>query len=271
MRSSLISLVIFLFSPNLAWPGALNGIVSLPNQPTVNTMQRDTAGNLYIAGYVPAANPRSMYDFDAFVGKLSGDGGTVLYWTVFPGGAFEEVTAFTLAPDGTVLATGFTFSTDFPVTSNAAESQNTAPSKGNTFRVQNQIVTVNGPQTGFFVRLDANGQVAYASYLNGSATVAESASPLAIAGDASGAAYISGVGNFSSTSGALPTATYLGGGYFLRKLDVTGKTVFTTGGIGGSQIALDGQGAIYIAGNQQAGFPLPETAGAFQSTIVNNV
>ncbi len=264
-------LTLLLLSAGLAWPGVLNGIASLPNQPTVTAIQRDASGNLYLAGYVAAANPRTFYDFDAFVAKLSGDGGTVLFWTLFSGSGFEETTALTLAPDGSIMTTGFTFSSDFPVTAGAAQPVNTAPTRGDTFRVQNQIVTVQGPHTGFFARLDAGGKVVYASYLNGSATALQPPSPMAIATDTTRAAYITGQGVFPSTTGALAAANNLSAAYFVTKLDATGKTVFTTGGIGGLQVALDSQGSLYLAGSQHSSFPLPVTAGAFQSTTVNSV
>lgn len=264
-------LTLLLLSAGLAWPGVLNGIVSLPNQPTVTAIQRDASGNLYLAGYVAAANPRTFYDCDAFVAKLSGDGGTVLFWTLFSGSGFEEATALTLAPDGSIMTTGFTFSSDFPVTAGAAQPVNTAPTRGDTFRVQKQIVTVSGPHTGFFARLDANGKVVYASYLNGPATALQPPSPMAIATDATGAAYITGPGVFPSTTGALAAPINLSAGYFVTKLDATGKTVFTTGGIGGLKVALDSQGSLYLAGSQQPSFSLPVTAGAFQSTIVSSV
>ncbi|HYM05145.1 MAG TPA: hypothetical protein VEU11_01165 [Terriglobales bacterium] len=139
--------MIYLAGAALAWAGRVDSVVPLPNQPSVAACQRDAAGNLYIAGSVPAAHPRSAFDIDAFVAKLSSDGSKVLFWTVLSGSQQDAVTALALAPDGSILAVGTTSSSDFPVTRNAAEPSIAAP----------------GIDTGFFARLDASGNVTYAT------------------------------------------------------------------------------------------------------------
>jgi hypothetical protein len=240
MRLLIYSLGLFLLTFRPAWTGSLSGIVTLPNQPTVTAMQQDAAGNIYIAGSVSAG---------AFVAKLSGGGATVQFWKTF---AKSGVGALALAPDGSILIAGSTSS--FPVTPDAAEPQNSS-STGNL--------------TGYFARLDTNGNVIYATYLNGSSLALQqfSPSPLAIATDAAGNVYISGQGLFDSTPGALPLVEYYGSGFFVIKLDATGKIVFATSAVGGTNIATDSQGFIYVAGSQQYEYPVPITSGAFQSTV----
>jgi len=241
MRPISFLLALFLLALSPAWTGSLTSIVTLPNQPGVTAMQQDTAGNVYIAGSVAAG---------AFVAKLSGGGATVQFWKTF---ANSGVGALALAPDGSILIAGSTSS--FPVTPNAAEPQST------------------GNLTGYFARLDANGDVVYATYLNGSSLALPqfSPNPLAIATDAAGNAYITGQGLFDSTPGALPLVNFYGSGFFVIKLDALGKIVFTTSAAGGASIAVDAQGFIYVAGSEQYDYPVPLTSGAFQSTVVFHI
>ena len=242
-HSAAFSLVLLLGS-SVAWSGRVDTVVSLPNQPSVVAMQRDAAGNLYLGGSVPPAHPRSQGDTDAFVAKLSSDGSKVLFWTVLSGSQSQSVWALALAADWSILVAGSTGSTDFPVTPDAAEPH-------------------SATGAAFFARLDTNGNVVYASYLEASAIV----TPLAITSDASGAVYITGRGFLPSTPGTLPTIFGNGPGFFLVKLDATGKQVFATGGIGGSLIAVDAAGFIYVAGaTDDPSYPLPVTPGAFQTT-----
>src|SRR5207248_7098127 len=91
--------------------------------------------------------------------------------------------------------------------------------------------------------------VAYATFLGGSATDFATA----VAVDASGAAYIVGntaSANFAGTSLTTPRPA---SPVFVTKLASDGTLVFTAfvGGSGsqtGSAVALDGSGAIYLAG-----------------------
>jgi hypothetical protein len=237
MRSITFLLALFLSTLSPAWTGSLTGIATLPNQPIVTAMQQDTAGNIYIAGSVSAG---------AFVAKLSDGGATDQFWKTF---AQSGVGALALAADGSILIAGSTSS--FPVTPNAAEPQST------------------GNLTGYFARLDTNGNVVYATYLNGSSLALQqfSPSPLAIAADGAGNVYITGQGLFDSTPGALPLVNYHGNGTFVIKLDATGKIVLATSAVGGTSIATDSQGFIYVAGSQQFNYPVPITPGAFQSSM----
>lgn len=234
-------LTAFLLSAGLIWAGRVDSVIPLPNQASVSAVRRDVAGNLYIGGSVPAAHPRSQSDTDAFIAKLSSEG-QVMFWTVLSGSQSENVTALVVTVDGSTLAVGTTYSTDFPVTPNAA------------------IPHITGT-TGFFVHLDANGRVVYASYLASVYIL-----PQAITTDTAGAAYITGRGILVSSPGTIPAISDNGRGYFVMKLDATGKPVFATGGIGGSAISLDARGFIYIAGStDDPNYPLPVTQGAFQA------
>jgi hypothetical protein len=69
--------------------------------------------------------------------------------------------------------------------------------------------------------LDSNGNLVYATYLNGSSLALPQFSPrfLGITTDASGNAYLTGEGLFGSTPGALPLVNSYGSGFFVIKLD----------------------------------------------------
>src|SRR5258708_10849557 len=242
MRGSVVFSLLLLLGADLAWSGRIDSVIPLPTQSSLAALQRDAAGNLYVGGSVPAAHPRSDGDIDAFVAKLSSDGSKVLFWTVLSGSQNDSVKALALAPDGSILAVGTTGSTDFPVTQSAAAPHSTGGGV-------------------FFARLDTNGNVVYASYLEVLAFV----TPRAITADASGAAYITGMGMLASTPGTLPATTSTYGTFFLLKLDAAGKPVYATGGIGGSFTPVHAKGFIYVSGGAGPGYPLPVPPGAFRA------
>lgn len=257
MHSHRILPALLLLSIAPAFAG-ISSIAALPGPLTVSAMKTDAAGNLYIAGSGPNPKTANPGGTAAIVAKLSGDGTTVQFLTTLAGHGFDSATAMAIAADGTILVAGSTSSPDFPVTAGAAETTNPAAGIGGT---------------GFFARLDAKGNVLYASYVNG-ATPAGSPTVLSIldiATDASGAAYITGQGILASTAGALPAVQYFGSGFFVAKLDASGKLAFSTGAGGGTHIAVDAQGNIYVAGSERSGYPVPITPGAFQSTVKDTV
>src|SRR5258708_32097429 len=248
--------VILIVLGPFVYAGRVTSTLQLPNPVALNALQRDTAGDVYLAGNTGSTTGLPADTADAFVAKLSGDG-TVLFWTTFGGSKADYVSAMAIAPDGSISVTGSTASLDFPLTPDAA---------------QTKFVTNSQGFTGFFVRLDATGKIRYASYLNTNYSVpagssAPSFSPAGITLDASGAAYITGEGSFVSTAGTLPTVQ--NGGWIL-KLNTSGKIVFGTGFIGGGIISLDSQGFIYIVGSADPSFSLPITPGAFQTIVTSN-
>ncbi len=221
--------------------------VQLPSNPTVYTIKRDAAGNVYLAGDLLVSGRA----FDAFVAKVASDG-TLAYFTTFGGTRSETITAFALTADGSVVAVGGTNSFDFPVTADAAEKLNLYP-----------LNQPSGP--GFVAKLDSGGHVSYASYLNGDFTTNGGVAPLDVALDSSGAAFITGSGAFAAAGGALAN-TGMPAALFVLKLDPSGKLVFSSNAIGGNRIALGQDGAIYVAGSAESP-TIPVPAGALQSTI----
>jgi hypothetical protein len=129
----------------------------------------------------------------------------------------------------------------------------------------------------FVIKLDATGQIAYATYLGGDGYDGGAV----IAADSSGNAYVGGftyagttANNFPTTPNALfpkPTANF-GGDGFLTKLNPAGsQLVYSTyvPNMPLSGIAADGQGNTYFIGTISSGNSFPVTQGAFQTARVN--
>lgn len=125
----------------------------------------------------------------------------------------------------------------------------------------------------FVIKLDATGQIAYATYLGGDGV--DSASAIAV--DSSGNAYVGGFtfagttpNNFPITPGAAFTKSSANDG-FLSELNPAGsKLVYSTyvPAMPVSGIAVDEQGNAYFVGTATS---FPVTAGAFQTSNSNPV
>ena len=116
----------------------------------------------------------------------------------------------------------------------------------------------------FVSKLDAQGNVLYATYFGGSAN--EQASSMAV--DSSGAVYVTGTttsSDFPVTAGAYARS----GGSFLFKLNADGSlaysTYFAPAGNYPVAIAVDPAGSAYLAGVTYGN--LPVTPGAYQNTL----
>lgn len=236
----------------------------------------DTQGNAYIAGSagpgqfptVTGSYNTSQYSCCAFVTKFNPSGSALVYADFFGGASFpyiygdpDTVSAIAVNSSGEVYATGFAYSTDFPVTNGAFQSVNNAGA--------------NRSSNAFVVKINSSGSaLLYATYLGGSTSSAGNA----IAIDGSGNAYIAGGTldlDFPFTSGSFQTVNLAhAGGYvtgFVAKLGATGTSLGYATYLGGSNltrpngIAVDGTGNVYIAGNTVS-TDFPVTSGAFQTT-----
>ncbi len=205
----------------------------------------DGVGNPYLTGYTDSTDFPTRQalqpdfgggSYDAFVVKLSADGGTLIYATYLGGSDFDIGTGIAVDSAGTAYLTGWTNSTNFPT------RQAPQPDFG------------GGPYDAFIAKLSADGAaLVYASYLGGS----ESEEGAGIAVDGAGNAYLTGwtrssdfpthqalqadfgggttdafVAKFSADGAALVYASYLGGGSFDS----------------GNGIAVDGAGNAYLTG-----------------------
>ena len=178
----------------------------------------------------------------------------VLSYSSYLGGSDLDVgQAIAVDGDGSAYVTGYTESTNFPVTTGARQT------------------TSGGAADVFVTKLNAAGTgLVYSTYLGGSS----SDHGRAIAVDVSGSVYLTGSTrstNFPATSGARQT-TYGGlGDAFLAKLNAAGTALVYATYLGGSEgdggegIGVDSSGNAYVAGGTRS-TNFPVTAGALQTT-----
>src|SRR6266436_5288166 len=160
------------------------------------------------------------------------------YSTYLGGSGYDSGTAIAVDASGNAYVTGFTRSSNFPVT--AGSFQTSCGTTG----------TCNGYFWDAFVtKLTANGQIVYSSYLGGSGK--------AIAVDASGSAYVAGQtfsSNFPTTAGAFKTIYRGAGDAFVAKMSPGGTSLQYSTYLGGSGtdnaegIAVDSSGNAYVTG-----------------------
>ena len=244
----------------------------------------DAAGDAYIAGSTtstkfPSMNPVSPtapLDLSlgtGFVSELN-PAGTALLYSTYLGGSGN--TAFGDGPNaiavdgsGNIYVTGFTGSSDFPLSTVITPFQATAPA------------SVTSQRAGFITKLapSASGlaQLAYSSYLGGN--LLDSGQGIAV--DGSGNAYVVGVTQSSTfpTHGTqiIPGPTNPAGNAFLTKINTTtsgtASLVYSTL-LGGSSaassfvgfgdialaVAVNGADAYVVGGTSATDFPTAGTA-----------
>lgn len=262
----------------------------------------DPLGNYYITGFTFSGNlPTSGSSVqsanhggsaysdlggDAFVAKFSPSG--ALVYVTYLGGSNDEVGAAIAADaSGNAYVTGYTASTNFPVTTGAYQTQYGG---GTTV---NQVAVVSGDA--FVAKLNPAGSaLIYSTYLGGN----KDDLGAAIAVDAAGNAYVGGAttstnfpvagaaqGQFKGTGGnpnlcaGCNGPLFGSGDGFVAKLNAAGSALVWSTYTGGSlddsvtAIALDAAGAVY-AGGATLSPDFPTTSGAYQTkyggTLSNN-
>jgi len=237
----------------------------------------DSSGDAYVAGYTystdfPVQNalqPNNAGGVDAFVTELSADGSSMVYSTYW-GGSLDDVgTGIVVDSNGNAYLSGYTESTDFPVSSGAFQT---------TFG--------GGAHNAFVVRFDAGGALlGYSTYLGGDGDDYAYAAAV----DSGSDAYVTGATNSSN----FPTLNAFQPGYaggecavessnpypcydvFISKLNPAGSAlVYSTylGGTGsdyGYAIALDSSANAYVTGYTTS-LNFPTTSAAFQQTPANS-
>lgn len=225
----------------------------------------DTAGNAYITGITFSSDYpvttdafQTTADFassNAFVTKLSTDGGSLVYST-YLGGSTED-TGFGIAIDtsGNAYVTGRTMSSDFPVTPGALRT----------------IKPIS--PTSFVTKLNADGTgLVYSTYLGGDLGTTDT---FGIAVDDLGNAYVAGqtvASDFPTTPGAFQTTTQGDVDGFVAKLNPTGTALVYGTILGGSSsdavrdITIDSAGNAYVTGISSS-LNFPATPGSFVTTL----
>lgn len=193
---------------------------------------------------------------NAFVAKLNPAGDQVVFATYLGGRAIDSAFGVDTDPQGNVYVTGFTGTQGFPLTPGAFDTERAGA-------------------TGFIAKLSPDGsQLLYSTFIGDGGGGFEAGNAIAV--DAEGFAYVAGTTTSSAfpvvnavqsqESSALPEA-------FILKINQAGSAlVFATYWGGGDDretaesIALDEQGAVYVAGTTRSS-DFPTTPGAYQTSF----
>jgi len=208
----------------------------------------DSAGDVYLAGST-VTDPASQ-TMSAVVAKLDPKASQYLYLTYFDSAADDHLSSIGVDRAGNAYIAGWTTNPNFP---NSGGALGTAPTSSTDTRA-------------FVAKLSPDGAVMF-SVLIGGATTAQASG---IAVTPHGQILVSGIASssgFPQTSGAYRVADSTNQ-WFLMELDAgASQMIFSATGIGGSSIALDASGNIYLAGSSP-GTDYPTTPGAYQTALV---
>ncbi len=222
---------------------------------TANSIAIDANGNAYVAGTTYSSNfsvtPGAYNEYfsgfaDVFVSKLNPSGSALVYSTFLGGIDYEEGTGIAVDSAGDAYVTGYTQSSDFPVTEGAFDV---------TFNTSDAFVAKLKPLGDYLL---------FSTFLGGDGWERG----FSIAVDAVGDAYATGYsasGNFPTTPGVFKAD---GGGAYVTKLDSTGSWLrySTILGFGwGKSIVVDPAGDAIVAGWTGSG-AFPTTAGAYDTS-----
>ncbi len=224
----------------------------------------DAAGNAYLTGGTASSDFPTLNalapnfsggGLDAFVAKLN-PSGTALIYSTYLGGSMSEneggLGRIAVDSEGAAYVTGITDSTDFP----------TAQALQPTY--------AGGAYDAFVTKISPDGSaLVYSTYLGGSGAESEYSSN-AIAVDAAGNAYVAGTTDSEDFPTVNPLQATKRGAYdaFVTKISPDGSTLAystylgrETGGVAANDIAVDADGATYIAGYTTAFSPDSEFPG----------
>jgi Beta-propeller repeat len=228
----------------------------------------DNSGNAYVAGYTDSTNfPTTtnalypaitgklnthlgFYPVDAFVSELNTNGSALIYSTYLGGSQEDGANGIAVDSSGNAYLTGFTYSTNFPTTTNALQ-RHLACTNSIYFNA-NAFVAIIAP----------NGtNLAYSTYLGGT----NFDEGMGIAVDASNFVYVTGFTastNFPNTNSFQKRLNNLTNrtavcDAFVAKFNpfVTNLTLVYSTYLGGTNndmansIAVDGSGNAYVAGS----------------------
>jgi len=226
----------------------------------------DSSGSAYVTGDTQSTNFPVVGGFqkshggsggyDAFVVKLTPEFYTILYSTYLGGDALDRARGIAVDSSGCAYVTGYTTSTNFPVT--------------NAFQAVGNLIP--GQEDAFVAKIAASGSnLVYSTYLGGSMNIVDEG--YAIALDPAGAAVVGGVtwcSDFPLTNAYQST---LKGGVdgFITKFSPAGTNLLFSTFLGGNAwdeidaLALDESGKVCVAGKTKS-TDLP-TQHPFQSTF----
>ena len=222
----------------------------------------DSENNVYITGATGSPNfPTTSegYDteyndeWDVVVFNLDSSGSSLIYSTYIGGNDTDSGDAITIDDKGNAYVTGYTYSQDFPTTSEAYDT------------------THNGYEDLFALKLNPDGSdLLYSTYVGGS----ETDYGRAITIDFEGNAYVTGETwseDFPTTVGAFDNSYNGWGDTFVVKLNEVGSSIIFSTLMGGYDveegwaIEVDDDLNIYVAGYSSSP-DCPTTIGAYDNT-----
>jgi uncharacterized protein (TIGR03437 family) len=219
----------------------------LKNGFTPKAIAADAQGNLYLAG--TAVTDSLSGTTAAAVAKLNPSATQFLYFVYLDGAASDDLNAIAVDRAGNAYVAGATSNPRFPATT----GKFAAPPNG-------------APETRSFVtKLDANGAVNFSVLLGGSTASVAQAVALTTQGNILVSGLSTGSG-FPSTKGAFSIADSKNHPFLLELDAAAANVLFSATGIGGSSLALDSAGNIYVAGSTVL-LDYPTTPGAYQTTF----
>ena len=258
---------------------------------SVRDIAVDSAGNIYLAG-ATSALPNVPNTFqassgayqtqfrmcsvltnqvgcsEAFVAKLDPTG-NLIYATLLGGSVDDQATAITLDNAGNAIVTGFTYSSDFPVTTGAAR-----PNFAGTYTnlpYTNPFPPAPGGDV-FIAKISSNGsKLLFSTLLGGSGDEV----PSAVAIDIQNNIYVAGrttSTNFPTTSRVYSAGasqfTIGNGSGFITKISADGTFLLysTYFDFPVASLSVDSLGAAYLTGKAISSVPFPGTSGALQTS-----
>jgi uncharacterized protein (TIGR03437 family) len=239
--------------------------------PTTATAFQKTAVSTVCAmeDLSPFQGPTPVYCQHAYLIKQD-PSGNVLYATYLGGSSQDGATAITIDAQGNVYITGYTYSTDFPVTHGVVQAKNAGP-----------VIPTVVPEVGFpygptyiapggdaFVaKFASDGTLLFSTLLGGSGSDV----PSLVAVDSPGSVYVSGTTtshDFPVTAGAMTSKSSPS---FFARLNAAGTALTYSTYSAPSILAfdVDSQGRVYLTGDSSP--PPSQVASGPYITVVDTL
>lgn len=206
----------------------------------------DASGSAYVAGYsestdypttVGAFDRTPGGSYDAFVTKVTPNGGALAYSTYVGGLDFDLAFAIAVDVTGSVYVTGDTQSFDFPTTAGAFSTR------------------ISVDYDVFVAKLNpAGSSLVYSTYIGGDRNDVGLGLTIDGVGNAYVAGYTMGSSDYPTTAGAFDTTPSGATDAFVTRLDAAGATLVYSTLLGGTDndfgqgIAIDPLGRAYVSG-----------------------